>query len=82
MGLLHLFIIGGGRYASLHVTRFEQQSASTSASISALSSKLQELAAVLADLRSRQHTLSTEARGLRGRGLLLANAAVKGAVGK
>ena len=45
---------------------FEQQSASTSSSISSLSSKLQELAAVLADLRSRQHTLSTEVARLNG----------------
>jgi len=45
---------------------FEQQSSVTSASIGALSSKLQELAAVLADLRSRQHTLSTEVARLNG----------------
>merc|ERR1719453_1770420 len=45
---------------------FEQQSASTSSSISSLSSRLQELAAILADLRSRQHTLSTEVARLNG----------------
>jgi len=45
---------------------FNQQSSTTEASISALSSRLQELAAVLADLRSRQHTLSTEVARLNG----------------
>jgi chromosome segregation ATPase len=42
------------------MTWFDTQSKSTSSSIGMLSSRLQELAAVLADLRSRQHKLSTE----------------------
>ena len=39
---------------------FDTQSKATESSIGMLSSRLQELAAVLADLRSRQHKLSTE----------------------
>jgi len=42
------------------MTWFDTQSKATSSSIGMLSSRLQELAAVLADLRSRQHKLSTE----------------------
>jgi chromosome segregation ATPase len=42
------------------MTWFDAQEKATSSSIGMLSSRLQELAAVLADLRSRQHKLSTE----------------------
>jgi chromosome segregation ATPase len=42
------------------MTWFDTQEKATSSSIGMLSSRLQELAAVLADLRSRQHKLSTE----------------------
>jgi len=43
---------------------FTQQSDATSASISMLESRLQELGAVIADLTSRQHRLSTEVANL------------------
>jgi len=45
---------------------FKTQSEATSSSIGMLSSRLQELAAILADLRSRQHSLSTEVARLNG----------------
>jgi len=45
---------------------FGRQSAATSSSIGMLSTKLQELAAILASLRSRQHTLSGEVARLNG----------------
>merc|ERR1719453_223568 len=42
------------------------QSDATSSSISGLTSRLQELTAIIADLRSRQHSLSTEVNRLNG----------------
>merc|ERR1719201_3116631 len=45
---------------------FTTQSDATSSSISGLSSRLQELTAIIADLRSRQHSLSTEVNRLTG----------------
>merc|ERR1719421_2065898 len=45
---------------------FTTQSDATSSSISGLTSRLQELQAIIADLRSRQHTLSTEFNRLNG----------------
>jgi chromosome segregation ATPase len=47
-------------------TWFTTQSDATSSSISGLTSRLQELTAILADLRSRQHALSTEVNRLNG----------------
>jgi hypothetical protein len=47
-------------------TWFTGQSDATSSSITMLSSRLQELHAVIADLESRQHTLSTEVTRLNG----------------
>merc|ERR1719390_286582 len=45
---------------------FTRQSDSTSSSISMLSSRLQELAAVIADLASRKNSLTTEVARLNG----------------
>merc|ERR1719454_418446 len=45
---------------------FTTQSDATSSSISSLTSRLQELTAIIADLRSRQHSLTTEVNRLNG----------------
>merc|ERR1719161_2997635 len=45
---------------------FTTQSDATSSSISGLTSRLQELTAIIADLRSRQHSLTTEVNRLNG----------------
>merc|ERR1719161_2618836 len=47
-------------------TWFTTQSDATSSSISGLTSRLQELTAILADLRSRKNTLTTEVNRLNG----------------